>query len=83
MDRTEDEDPDMYIKFDTHYYSYFKNDILSLNRGDYVAYNATFLHEGSKLSVPILEGFGLHKLQDHIKVNPHIHSTGIVISLLI
>jgi len=76
MERNEEVDPDMYVRYDTHYYSYFKNDILSLNRGDYVAFNATFINEGSKNNVPILEGFGLIKLNDHIQVNPHIHSTG-------
>jgi hypothetical protein len=76
MEKNEDEDPDMYVRFDTHYYSYYKTEILSFNRGDYVAFNATFISEGSKVSVPILEGFGVKKLNDHINVNPHIHSTG-------
>lgn len=76
MEKNEDEDPDMYVRFDTHYYAQYKNDILSFNRGDYIAFNATFINEGSKNNVPILEGFGVKKLKDHIKVNPHIHATG-------
>lgn len=49
---------------------------MSLNRGDYLAFNATFLTEGNRIDVPILEGFGIKKLNDHIVVEPHIHSTG-------
>jgi hypothetical protein len=69
-------DPDFYLRFDSHFYSYFKNEIMNLNRGDFLAFNATIINEGNPRSAPIFEGFGLSKLNDHITVSPHIHSTG-------
>jgi len=76
MESNPEEEPDLHLKFDSNYYHYFKHQILNFTRGDYVQFNATFIFEGNHHSPPILEGFGVNRLSDHIYINPHIHSTG-------
>jgi hypothetical protein len=73
MEKNQDEEPDLYLKFTDYQYENFKSEIFNITRGDYVAYNATILTTGEDNSSPVLEVFGFQKLGDHIFIQPHIH----------
>lgn len=73
MEKNQEEEPDLYLKFTDYQYDIFKSDIFNITRGDYVSFNATFLTTGDQNSAPVLEVFGFQKLSDHIFIQPHIH----------
>lgn len=73
MEKNQEEDPDLYLKFTDFQYDIYKTDIFNITRGDLVSFNATILHAGEKVAMPTLELFGFRKLNDHIYIQPHIH----------
>ncbi len=76
MEQTETEDPDLYLKFTDYNYDMYKNKIFNITRGDFVNFNATFMHLGDDGAVPLLESFGFDKLEGHIYIQPHVHHNG-------
>ena len=73
MQKNQEEDPDLYLKFTDYQYEVYKNEIFNITRGDYVAFNATILHTGQADTVPTLEVFVFEILNEHIFIQPHIH----------
>ncbi len=73
MEKNQEEDPDIYLKFTDYQYEQYKSDIFNITRGDYVSFNATILSTGDDKTIPILEVFGLNNLKEHIYIEPHIH----------
>lgn len=76
MDKSENEHPDLFLKFSEYNYQNYMDDILSLKRGDHVRFNATIIFEGNHRAVPLLEAFEFEKIGDGIKINPHVHHDG-------
>lgn len=79
-DHVEDPEPDVTIKIQEYQYNLLKNTIFNLTRGDYLEYNATFMSEGNRDHAPVLDGFGLRQLNDHINIQAHIHHSGNLIN---
>ena len=73
MEKNQEEEPDLYLKFTDYQYDNFKSEIFNITRGDFVSYNATFLTTGEDNAPPVLEVFGFQKLNEHIYIQPHIH----------
>ena len=76
MDNNENEDADIYLKFDDHYYQKYKPTFLNMTRGDFLSYNATIMFTGNQKFTSIFEGFGIKQETGHIFIHPHIHHNG-------
>jgi hypothetical protein len=76
MENNDNEEADIYIKFDDHYYHKFKPTFLNITRGDFVSYNATVMFTGNKDHASVFEGFGVRQESGHIFIQPHIHHHG-------
>ena len=76
MNNNLNEDPDLFLKFSDYNYNNYKDEILSIKRGDHIKFNATMIFEGNHRGIPLLEVFDMQKSGDGIKINPHIHDQG-------
>ena len=75
-EKTDNENPDLFVKFSEYKYNIYMDEILELKRGDHVKFNATVIFEGNHRGMPLLEAFEFAKVGDNIKLNPHIHHDG-------
>ena len=76
MNKNTNEEPDLFLKFSEYNYNNYKNDIVSMKRGDHIRFNATVLFEGNHRGIPLLEVYEMEKTGEGIKINPHIHDQG-------
>jgi hypothetical protein len=76
MSKQTSEDPDLFLKFSEYNYNIYKDEILSMKRGDHIKFNATMIFEGNHRGIPLLEVFEMEKSGEGIKINPHIHDHG-------
>ena len=76
MSKSLNEDPDLFLKFSEYSYNNYKDQILSIKRGDQIKFNATVIFEGNNRGIPILEVFEMEKSGEVIKISPHIHDQG-------
>ncbi len=76
MDKSENDHPDIFLKFSEFNYNVYKDDILTLKRGDHISFNATIIFEGNHKAIPLLEAFEFEKKGEGIIINPHIHHDG-------
>lgn len=76
MNNNQNDDPDLFLKFSEYNYNNYKDEILSMKRGDHIKFNATVIFEGNHRGIPLLEVYELEKSGEGIKINPHIHDHG-------
>ncbi len=76
MNNDTNEEPDLFLKFSEYNYNNYKDEILSMKRGDHIRFNATVLFEGNHRGIPLLEVYEMKKSGEGIKINPHIHDQG-------